>query len=590
MPSFVLPTPIGGTASGGGGDGSPGPAGKSAYQLAVQQGFEGTLAEWLESLHGADGTPGVDGTDGSDGLGGKSAYQLAVDGGFLGTEVQWISSLKGDPGAKGDKGDAGAKGADGLDGSNYYVLGMGSVTIPGTINAIRVGGYYAPGDGGSGLFKRVGSQPSHAGKFQGADGAWWELSFTGEVHVAQFGGKPEAAFNNATAINNATTYLVAMGGGVINYSAGTYFVGAEVTVKSRIGHKGVGRRVTYVKRLAAYLGDMFKTQDFDTLNAGDTAGGPNRFSVEDMTLHGDKDNASNASATGWCLRIYGRAYVIRNVDIEYCPAGGFYSRWGTTSAAWDDDTTDSVMESLIDGLFVQFVKGTPIFDGPHDSQVSRMIVAMARHNQSFLSGSSSFEIGTRSGGTQFTSLHVWGAFPEWCVTNRGNAISITDLVLDDAASGGGLLKQIGSECFIQGRGIQYGTESIKGLQIGETGTVCKGNKISLVLTCTPAAVIAFGNDGGNDLDITVNAPVSTTNFTGTRHADTTLKYAERGAGAGANDYVNIFGALTVNKQTVAILARSGTPTDVAWVEGLVYYDTSTHKLRVFNGTSWADCN
>ena len=39
-----------------GGDGStPGPAGKSAYQLAVQQGFEGTLEDWLASLQGPDG-------------------------------------------------------------------------------------------------------------------------------------------------------------------------------------------------------------------------------------------------------------------------------------------------------------------------------------------------------------------------------------------------------------------------------------------------------------------------------------------------------------------------------------------------------
>lgn len=35
-----------------------GPAGRSAYDLAVSQGFVGTLAEWLDSLHGAPGVPG----------------------------------------------------------------------------------------------------------------------------------------------------------------------------------------------------------------------------------------------------------------------------------------------------------------------------------------------------------------------------------------------------------------------------------------------------------------------------------------------------------------------------------------------------
>jgi hypothetical protein len=38
--------------------------GLSAYQLAVQEGYSGTLQEWLVSLHGRDGTNGIDGNDG----------------------------------------------------------------------------------------------------------------------------------------------------------------------------------------------------------------------------------------------------------------------------------------------------------------------------------------------------------------------------------------------------------------------------------------------------------------------------------------------------------------------------------------------
>lgn len=41
--------------------------GLSAYEIAVNNGFEGTEAEWLESLKGADGKDGVDGKDGIDG-------------------------------------------------------------------------------------------------------------------------------------------------------------------------------------------------------------------------------------------------------------------------------------------------------------------------------------------------------------------------------------------------------------------------------------------------------------------------------------------------------------------------------------------
>lgn len=35
--------------------------GKSAYELAVDHGFEGSEEEWLESLKGKDGVDGVDG-------------------------------------------------------------------------------------------------------------------------------------------------------------------------------------------------------------------------------------------------------------------------------------------------------------------------------------------------------------------------------------------------------------------------------------------------------------------------------------------------------------------------------------------------
>lgn len=591
MPQFVLPTPIGGTGGGGGGEGSPGPAGKSAYQLAVQQGFAGTLAEWLESLQGSDGADGVDGSGGDAGLDGKSAYQIAVDQGFLGSESAWILSLKGDPGAKGDKGDTGAKGADGLDGSNYYVLGMGSVTIPGTINAIRVGGYYEAGDGGSALYKRVASQPSHSGKFQSADGAWWELTYTMYVNAASFGAKPDttSTFDSAPALNAATDFLVAKGGGFLDLNPGQFWIGAEVALKSRVVIRGAGRRVSWIKRKTGYLLDMLKTQDYDTLSLGDSADGPNRFGLMNLTIDGRKDY--NTSATGWNISIYGRAYIIDDVDCEYCSSGGFRSAWGSVAPAWDNDNTDSAGECFIDKFFVQFSKGTPVFDGPHDSQIGRMLVSMSRHNQAALAGSSTFVIAQRASGTQFSQLHCWGDSPEWCVTNYAQAISIADLILDDARPGGGLLKQLGSDCLITGRGVQYGADSIKGIQVGQNGgTQAARNRITLLLTSVPAVVVDFSNDGGNDIAITCTAYAATTNTAGTRHASTTFTYTERGAGAGANDFLSVFGALTVNKQTIQVQPRSGTPTDVAWAEGLVYYDTSTHKLRVYNGTGWADCN
>jgi len=41
--------------------------GYSAYEIAVQEGFEGTEAEWLASLQGAQGQTGATGPSGADG-------------------------------------------------------------------------------------------------------------------------------------------------------------------------------------------------------------------------------------------------------------------------------------------------------------------------------------------------------------------------------------------------------------------------------------------------------------------------------------------------------------------------------------------
>lgn len=75
--------------------GERGQDGKSAYQIAVANGYTGDEEQWLASLKGRDGERGRDGRNGF------SAYELA-DGELLyGTVDKWLKSLKG---ATGDAG------------------------------------------------------------------------------------------------------------------------------------------------------------------------------------------------------------------------------------------------------------------------------------------------------------------------------------------------------------------------------------------------------------------------------------------------------------------------------------------------------
>ena len=59
--------------------GIDGKDGLSVYEIAKENGFVGTVAEWLESLKGADGLPGKDGIDGKNGTDGKDGRD-GVDG------------------------------------------------------------------------------------------------------------------------------------------------------------------------------------------------------------------------------------------------------------------------------------------------------------------------------------------------------------------------------------------------------------------------------------------------------------------------------------------------------------------------------
>lgn len=97
-------------------NGDPGKDGKSAYDIALDNGFEGSESEWLDSLKGPKGDPGTGDSTAVEGPPGKSAYQIAVENGFSGSESEWLDSLKG------PKGDPGLPAQDGL--SAYQVAQM----------------------------------------------------------------------------------------------------------------------------------------------------------------------------------------------------------------------------------------------------------------------------------------------------------------------------------------------------------------------------------------------------------------------------------------------------------------------------------
>ena len=79
--------------------GSRGAAGKSAYEIALQNGFTGTEADWLTALKGQKGDTGAKGEPGEKGERGEKGEA-------------------GETGEKGEKGDTGTPGKDGVNGTD----------------------------------------------------------------------------------------------------------------------------------------------------------------------------------------------------------------------------------------------------------------------------------------------------------------------------------------------------------------------------------------------------------------------------------------------------------------------------------------
>jgi hypothetical protein len=66
------------------------------------------------------------------------------------------------------------------------VAAAAATSFAAALTSVTISGYAAGGDGGGAVYHKVNAQPTHAGKFQSVDGAWWEIA-EAILDVRQFG-------------------------------------------------------------------------------------------------------------------------------------------------------------------------------------------------------------------------------------------------------------------------------------------------------------------------------------------------------------------------------------------------------------------
>lgn len=178
---------------------------------------------------GGEGPRGPQGVKGETGATGPKGDQGAqgIQGPKGDTGPQGPVGPKGETGPKGDTGPQGSTGPKGDPGGTTDLIGTRqqaqTMTIGPAFAAVRTTGYAAPGDGGGALYKRVASEPAHPGKFQSADGQWWELAES-RINVRMFGAKGDGASNDAPAVRAAIAAMPKTGG-ILYFTPGTYIQG-----------------------------------------------------------------------------------------------------------------------------------------------------------------------------------------------------------------------------------------------------------------------------------------------------------------------------------------------------------------------------
>ena len=97
---------------------------KTAYDSAVTEKHVHNNKTVIDKLsESSDGKSLLFNNNAITGATGKSAYEVAVDNGFSGTETEWIASLKGEKGDKGEKGEQGEAGGPNVYSNNETVVG-----------------------------------------------------------------------------------------------------------------------------------------------------------------------------------------------------------------------------------------------------------------------------------------------------------------------------------------------------------------------------------------------------------------------------------------------------------------------------------
>lgn len=291
-----------------------------------------------------------------------------------------------------------------------------AASIPVAVRSIGVQtlGYSVAQDGGGASWRYSASMPSHPGRFQSADGAWWEI-VADDLNVKAFGAAEGGVTQNQTAFSNGANALVT--GGALDIPFGDYLVGSAIYGPAKV-----------------------TVQYHDTASIGTTN------IVTNSTFTG-------SPATGWTLS----NFTSLNPTVSHTPGSVGSAQRSATISSYAIYLISVTLTTTTQGGIAFNVAGSPVFDASQYSVIptGASVTYQFEWRSGSLSGSQVVEL--------FTDTAWAGTVHSWSIVkvSRETQFSFMSVPTDD-------------KDFYDPYGIKFGRFNAGNIAIGDRETYALG--------------------------------------------------------------------------------------------------------------------
>jgi Pectate lyase superfamily protein len=286
------------------------------------------------------------------------------------------------------------------------------------------------------------------------------------TNVKDFGAVGDGLTDDTNAI--AAAISAASSGGKVLFPQGTYVTKTQL-LYSRVHLQGAGIETTILLLKNGTNGDLFQGSvngytsalvNVAATNASGSAGGIYNWSLQDITLDGNKAGQSGGPA--YCLRQYGFGFILLNVRMRNGYSGGMYSDWNGGGSSGADS-----MEAQIVNLKIHDCNGLGLeWAGPHDSHFVNVL--------SYANGSTNFHIGPNAtavlmenchgfspgSGVSACSFLIEGGYGQYCnCVSEGSDTCNTVILAGDIDWIGSHIFGIVGNVSLQKGGLQLGQQT-----------------------------------------------------------------------------------------------------------------------------------